>query len=94
LFFDVLTLIDFIIQDTRSLVSEIGSPILYELGFEPAVEWLVRQTMQKHGLNVHFQKSSHSKPLHEDVINRLEIVWTVRSPSPCPLPQVWGRGSG
>jgi hypothetical protein len=28
------------------------------------------------------------------LINRLEIVWTVRSPSPCPLPQVWGRGLG
>ena len=28
------------------------------------------------------------------VINRLEIVLTDRSPSPCPLPQDWGRGLG
>jgi hypothetical protein len=28
------------------------------------------------------------------VINRLEIVLTVRSPSPNPLPQTWGRGLG
>jgi len=64
---DVLTVIDFIIQDTRSLVSEIGSPILYELGFVPAVEWLVKQTVQKHSLNVCFRNDSHTKPLREDV---------------------------
>jgi hypothetical protein len=28
------------------------------------------------------------------LINRLEIVLTDRSPSPCPLPQDWGRGLG
>jgi hypothetical protein len=30
----------------------------------------------------------------ERLINRLEIILTVRSPSPCPLPHDWGRGLG
>jgi PAS domain S-box-containing protein len=63
----VLQLIKSTIQDTRSLVSEIGSPILYELGFEPAVEGLVKKIKQKNFLNVSFENDRHQKPLHDDV---------------------------
>ncbi|MCJ7728899.1 MAG: PAS domain S-box protein, partial [Sedimentisphaerales bacterium] len=38
------------VESTRSLTFELSPPILYELGFGPAVEWLLRQTRQQHGL--------------------------------------------
>ena len=63
----MIQLIDSTIQDTRLLVSEIGSPVLYELGFEAAVEWLVKQTREKYDLNVDFRNDNQPKPLSEDV---------------------------
>jgi PAS domain S-box-containing protein len=38
------------VSDTRSLIFDLSSPVLYELGFEAALEWLVETTQQKHGL--------------------------------------------
>ena len=64
---EVITLIETTIKDTRSLVSEISPPVLYELGFEPAVKWLVKETEKKHRLSVGFQNDDKPKPLHDDV---------------------------
>jgi PAS domain S-box-containing protein len=38
------------IQDTRSLTFELSPPVLYELGLEAALAWLVNLTREKHGL--------------------------------------------
>jgi signal transduction histidine kinase len=38
------------VSDIRSLTFDLSSPVLYELGFEAALEWLVETTQQKHGL--------------------------------------------
>jgi signal transduction histidine kinase len=46
---EIIKVIDGTIQDTRALISELGSPILYELGFVPAIEWLTQQARKRHG---------------------------------------------
>ena len=38
------------IQDTRSLTFELSPPVLYELGLEAALAWLVNRTRKEHGL--------------------------------------------
>ena len=64
---EMLELIDKTIQNTRSLVSELGSPILYELGFVPAVEWLTQQARKQHGIVVDFEDDDELKPVRHDV---------------------------
>jgi len=64
---EVLKLVDKTIQNTRALISELGSPVLYELGFVPAVEWLTQQAQRQHGIVVDFDDDGQPKPLSEDV---------------------------
>jgi signal transduction histidine kinase len=64
---EVNKLIDEAIQDTRFLISELGSPVLYELGFVPAVEWLIQQMQQRHGIAIDFEADVQPKPLSDDV---------------------------
>jgi signal transduction histidine kinase len=64
---EMLKLVDETIQNTRALISELGSPVLYELGFVPAVEWLTQQTQKQHGIAVDFDDDGRPKPLSEDV---------------------------
>lgn len=42
------------IKDLRTLTFELGSPILYELGFIPAIKWLIREHTAKHALKIEF----------------------------------------
>lgn len=60
-------LVDEAIEDTRSLVSELGSPILYELGFVPAADWLAQQMRNRHRVEVDFKDDGEPKPLSDDV---------------------------
>lgn len=46
---DTLTLI---LQDTRTMTFELSPTILYELGLEPALDWLAEQFAEQHGLQV------------------------------------------
>ena len=64
---DVRNLIEEAIQETRSLIFEISSPILYELGLEAALEWLAEQTEKRHGLQCRYQDDAHAKPLDDDI---------------------------
>jgi len=56
-----------IIESTRSLTFELSPPVLYELGFEAAVEWLVRQAREQHGLSTEFKGDGKAKALDDDV---------------------------
>jgi PAS domain S-box-containing protein len=57
-----------IIQDTRSLTFDLGSPTLYELGLEAAIrEWLNEEVQQKHGIKTEFENDAQPKPLDDDV---------------------------
>lgn len=53
------------IQQTRSLTLQLGPPILYELGLEPACEWLAEQFQANHGLEVEVNDDGQEKPLDE-----------------------------
>jgi PAS domain S-box-containing protein len=64
---EVVDLISQTIDATRMLTFEMSPPILYELGFEAAVDWLARQTRQRFGLDVEFINDEKSKPLDIDI---------------------------
>lgn len=55
---EIRILIEEAIEYSRSLTSDLSSPILYELGFEPAMEWLCERFQERHGIQVSF---SHAK---------------------------------
>jgi PAS domain S-box-containing protein len=64
---EISELVDETIQDTRSLISELSSPVLYELGFVPAVQWLTQQTSKRHSIPTDFEDDGQPKPLSDDV---------------------------
>jgi PAS domain S-box-containing protein len=64
---EVSKVVDETIKDTRSLISELGSPVLYELGFVPAVQWLVQQTSKRLSIPIDFEDDGHPKPLSDDI---------------------------
>ncbi len=73
---EIRDLISQTIESTRSLTFELSPPVLYELGFEAAVEWLVRQTRQQHGLSTEFKGDGQTKPLDNNV--RILLFQAVR----------------
>jgi PAS domain S-box-containing protein len=64
---EIHKLVEEIIQETRSLTFEVSSPILYELGLEPALEWLAEQIQEQYGLLSHFEDDRQPKPLDDDI---------------------------
>ena len=60
---DIRELIEQTIQDTRSLTFELSPPVLYELGLEAALAWLVSQIQKKHGLRIGLKDDGQPKPL-------------------------------
>ncbi|MHC4270758.1 MAG: sensor histidine kinase, partial [Planctomycetota bacterium] len=55
------------IDKTRSLTMELSPPVLYELGFEAALEWLVQNAREQYGLTASFEGEGLDKPVSEDV---------------------------
>jgi PAS domain S-box-containing protein len=64
---EIRELVEEIIRTTRSLTFEVSPPILYELGLEAAVEWLVERIQRQYGLLSHFEHDRQPKPLDDDV---------------------------
>ncbi|GBE01226.1 oxygen sensor histidine kinase NreB [bacterium BMS3Abin08] len=64
---DIRSLIEKSIQYTKSLTFELSPPILYELGFELAIEWLGEQIQKHHKINFEFHFDEKPKPLNRDV---------------------------
>jgi PAS domain S-box-containing protein len=60
-------LLDKTIKDLRTLTFEISPPILYELGFEQAVEWLVEQFRGQHNISIDFVSNGLDVKLNEDI---------------------------
>lgn len=63
----IYKLIEEAIQETRSLTVELSPPVLYELGFEAAMEWLTEHVQDKYGILCDFISDRQPKPLDEDV---------------------------
>jgi PAS domain S-box-containing protein len=49
---EIREMLDTTIQDAHSLVFEISPPVLYQVGFEAAVEWLAEHFQEKYGIRV------------------------------------------
>jgi len=64
---DICKLIEQSIQHTRSLTLDLSPPILYELGLEPAIEWLAERVQKQHWLAVVVKGDSEPKPLDDQV---------------------------
>ncbi|MBC8554787.1 MAG: PAS domain S-box protein, partial [Candidatus Brocadiales bacterium] len=60
-------ILDNAIHDTRTLTFEISPPLLYELGFEPAVEWLIEQFRERHGIPIEYEGNGDDRMLDDDV---------------------------
>jgi PAS domain S-box-containing protein len=54
------------IQQTRSIMADLSPPILYELGFIPALEGLVEQISGKHGIHIKFDNTHEIELLPHD----------------------------
>lgn len=65
---EILKIIEQIIKDTRSLTFELSPPILYQLGLEAALEWLVEQMKEQYGIIVEFEDDKQPKPLSDDIL--------------------------
>jgi signal transduction histidine kinase len=48
------------------LTSELSPPVLYSFGFVPAVEWLVGQFQELHGIRFEFRNDGELKPMDEE----------------------------
>ncbi|MFC1737943.1 PAS domain S-box protein [Planctomycetota bacterium] len=64
---EVRNLLAAAIVNSRSLTSQLSPPVLYELGFEAALEWLVKDARQEYGFSAEFEDDGRSKPLSDDV---------------------------
>lgn len=73
---EIRELVGHMIQNTRSLTFELSPPILYELGLEPALEWLVEQVQAEHGIVGRFEDDGQNKTLGDDA--RGFVFWVVR----------------
>ncbi len=60
---EVSALVDEVLAQTRSLTVELSPPILYELGFEAALEWLAERASKQYGLNVSFKSDRGGSPI-------------------------------
>jgi PAS domain S-box-containing protein len=64
---EVRELIEQMIHDTRSLTFELSLPVLYELGFESAVEWFAKHIRSQHGIMVDVQKELVPIPMDDEI---------------------------
>lgn len=55
------------ITQARSIMSEMSPPVLYEIGFVPALEWLSEQIQSQHNLRIKVQASDTFEPLPDEV---------------------------
>jgi PAS domain S-box-containing protein len=73
---EIRKLIEQIIQYTRSLTFELSPPILYDLGFEAAVEWLGEQILTQHGILFKFKDDGQPKLIDDEA--RILLYQAVR----------------
>ena len=73
---EVTQIIKSTIQDVRSVMVDLSPPVLHELGFEAALEWLAEQFHEQNGIPCGFKNDQHPKPLDDDV--RILLFQSVR----------------
>ena len=73
---EIRGLIEQAIHDTRTLTLDLSPPVLYELGFEAVVEWLLERIQEQHGIRSRFENDKEKKPMDEDI--RIVLFQAVR----------------
>jgi PAS domain S-box-containing protein len=63
---ETIRLIEATIKEVRTLIFELSSPLLYEVGLKAAVEQLVEQVRDQHGVPVYLEDDGRPKPLTID----------------------------
>lgn len=64
---EIRELLEQAINSSRSLTFELSPPVLYELGFETALQALCEKFQQRHGLRIEFVTDREPKPLADDM---------------------------
>jgi signal transduction histidine kinase len=73
---EIRSLMEQSIKYTRSLTFELSTPLLYEIGLEPAVEWLGQEFQKKHGIEFRLTDDGTDKPLRDET--RILIFQSIR----------------
>lgn len=73
---EITGMIDTTIQDTHSLIFEISPPVLYQVGFEAAVEWLAEHFHEQYGISIDLRIDGKRNPLKEDL--RVALFQAIR----------------
>ncbi len=73
---EITQIIKSTIQDVRSVMVDLSPPVLHELGFEAALEWLAEQFQERNGIPCTFENDNLPKPLDDDV--RILLFQSVR----------------
>ena len=63
---ETIRLIEITIKEVRTLIFELSSPLLYEVGLKAAVEQLVEQIQDQHGIPISLEDDGRPKPLGID----------------------------
>src|SRR6185369_940283 len=64
---EIRELLEQAIKSSRSLTFELSPPVLYELGFETALQALCENFQQQHGLRIEFVTDHEPRPLPDDM---------------------------
>lgn len=64
------------IQETHSLIFEISPPVLYQVGFEAAVEWLAEHFQEQYGIHIDLKIHNRPKALSEEL--RIVLFQAIR----------------
>jgi signal transduction histidine kinase len=64
---EISTLIDQCLRDTRSLTFDLSPPVLYELGFGRAVEWLAERFKNSYGITITLEDDGQPKAMGDDL---------------------------
>jgi signal transduction histidine kinase len=73
---EILALTEQSIDETRSLMFDLSPPVLYELGFPAAVEWLAEKIEKQQGFTCRVEDDGQPKPLDDEV--RVVLFQAVR----------------
>ncbi len=56
-----------ILKDSRTLTFDLSPPILHELGFEPAIEWIAEKMSEDFNVPIKFESDAHPKSVERDI---------------------------
>jgi signal transduction histidine kinase len=61
-------MLDDAMREIRTLTFELCPPVLYELGLEAAISWLLEQLTGQHDIQLHLDDDAQRAPLSEDLL--------------------------